>query len=356
MRHLVALFYYLYGGKISNTSYTMGIEERTLYRIIRSTLCSIVLTPSLHISLDSEAIMRHPRNSVAPWFDEDIRIALDTVPIYVDYDSQDFQPKYQEAVHKVLVATTFSGFIVFVSGLYTGTSPDNTMLYDCGILPEMRRLGIRALADGAFAGPDIVKPPSGPAIWPKRLARGQTMQQYRAAGEAALQQVSLYGFFRARIEHAFSRSRLGRFAAFKNWQGHDRGVLALAVQAAVIANNAEIHCRHGDQGCYPDIDPAVVDAHVQASALARIRYPRRRPLPAAQPPARAGAVARQPRVGAAAVARRNAQLEAQYQAGLAQPNARDRFRVEIERLQALVENERRRGNVTSSESESDGDF
>jgi hypothetical protein len=132
------------------------------------------------------------------------------------------------------------------------------------------------------------------------------MQQYREAGEAALQQVSLYGFFRARIEHAFSRSRLGRFAAFKNWQGHDRGVLALAVQAAVVANNAEIHCRHGDQGCYPDIDPAVVDAHVQASTLARIRYPRRRPLPAAQPPARAGAVARQPRAGAAAVARRTA--------------------------------------------------
>jgi hypothetical protein len=177
----------------------------------------------------------------------------------------------------------------------------------------------------------------------------RTRADHAAAEEAAHQQVSLYGFFGARIEHAFSRSRLGRFAAFKNWQGHDRGVLALAVQAAVIANNAEIHCRHGDQGCYPDIDPAVVDAHVQASTLARIRYPRRRPLPAAQPPARAGAVARRPRAGAAAFARRNAQLEAP-------PNARDRFRVEIERLQALVENERRRGNVTSSESETDGDF
>jgi hypothetical protein len=123
-------------------------------------------------------------------------------------------------VIKFLVAVTFTGFIIFVPDGFTGASADPRIMNGgakLGGLLEKKKC--RGLADGAFASPSLVKPPRGPQIYPKCLANGQTIEDYKQMAEQKLRAVRRHAHFRSRVEHAFDRSQLGRFKIFKEWRG-----------------------------------------------------------------------------------------------------------------------------------------
>jgi hypothetical protein len=279
-----------------------------------STTCRPCLDPYL---------IFHPRNALHRYFDgENVRIAIDTVPIYVDDGPRMFQKKYGEAVVKVLVATTFTGYIVFVSPLYTGTSPDNLIFAHCGIQDKLRELGVMALADGAFASDILLKPPTRPAIWKKYLIGNETVQDWRQHAHSQLKKVQLHSHFRSRVEHAFSRARMGRFIAFKNFHCFDYKMLENAFVSAAAAVNAEIFARHEARGCYPPIDPEYVSTVVERHVRASQRYPEPAQLPKRKTsPANAATAAR----------RQRARREEQQAVSLA---TRDYFEETVKRLSA----------------------
>jgi hypothetical protein len=267
---------FLYTGKLNVTRVLMQLKmkrgwgERNAPDRIRRTLQA--LADGLHPDLFREAIDNQP--SLSPFLPANIKIAIDTVPIYVDADEFTFQPKYAEDVYKVLVATTFSGYVVYVSQLFSGTSADNNILQTCGIETLIAEHQTQVLADGAFSAPYIFKPPTKPAIYPKYRERGQTDEQYWEAAEEKLREVQRHSHFRSRVEHVFGRARMGRFAAFKNWQGRSKHNLRNAVVAAVGMLNLEVYCRHGWKGCYPPLDSVEVQRLSNEHSRASARYPR----------------------------------------------------------------------------------
>jgi hypothetical protein len=187
----------------------------------------------------------NPRNSLVPFFDQNVIAAIDTVPIYVDAGEHTFQPKYGEDVLKVLVAATFTGFTLFVSRPYKGQSSDSAILGACKVMDSFPR-NTFALADGAFKHTNLWKPPTKTGIYPKRLRPGQTVQQYEAESTKKLEDVEKHARFRSRIEHQFGRGMFGRFSAFKNWTCRtDSDFLRNSIDAAFGMINAEVYTRHG---------------------------------------------------------------------------------------------------------------
>jgi hypothetical protein len=229
--------------------------------------------------------IENPRNTTYGIFGEAVKFAFDTVPICVDDTAAMFQPKYQRPVAKVLTCCTLTGFTLFVSKPFTGSTND-------GVIQQYTELsellgGWSALGDGGFtATENIIVPPRGPEIWPKRLAPGQTIEAYRANAETLLRLVEAIAHFRARVEHTYGRGGFGRFKAFDSWRSDDE-FLADAVQCAFGALNVEIDLRHGTQGRYKERTPAEVDelrAKIEQHRGASSRYPPVDPLPPARPP------------------------------------------------------------------------
>ena len=102
------------------------------------------------LCLDSD-ILHHESNAVLPFWDKDIKVVMDTVPLYVDSLPHCYQPKYATHVVKALVASTISGYVCFTADtLYCGASSD-AVIQDCsGILDFLAHNRVRALADGGF--------------------------------------------------------------------------------------------------------------------------------------------------------------------------------------------------------------
>ena len=102
------------------------------------------------LSLDSD-ILFHEANTAFPFWDKDVTVALDTVPLFVDSLPRCYQPKYATHVVKALVACTMSGFVCFTSDtLYCGASSDAVIQDHSGVLSFLSKCNLRALADGGF--------------------------------------------------------------------------------------------------------------------------------------------------------------------------------------------------------------
>ena len=238
-----------------------------------------------------EAWLRHPLNSAQPFFDDDVKIAFDTMPIPVDDLNDDgtyFQPKYAEAVVKLFCCITLSGFIVDIGFsvtsegdedgfLYTGSSSDKVIMDASTVLQSLRQHGLRALADGGFyANPQVIIPYSKRDIWPTRLSARQTVQEWEEAADEKMRWNTVFSHFRGRSEHPFGRSLLGRFKAFVEWRW-SVDLLHSAIYVACAALNMELQWRYANKGRYEPLTIEKVkeiESKARAHKIESNRYPR----------------------------------------------------------------------------------
>ena len=197
-----------------------------------------------------------------------VQVAMDTVPVACwERRGDTYQPKYESNVLKMLAVTTLRGFIIFIGDcLYTGSTHDKAVQIHSKVDVFLRHNRYKVLADGLFYNlpinegdePIVVKPFTGPQIWPKYRAEGQTIAEYKAAAHEKLKENTRISFFRSRVEHVFGASMFGRWNIFKKF----RSQLDLAwycCVAAVIALNIESYNRHGRRGRYPELTPEKVE-------------------------------------------------------------------------------------------------
>jgi hypothetical protein len=113
---------------------------------------------------------------------------------------------------------------------------DKVILDHGGLNDWLTSKGWRALADGGFeARSHILVPYSKQDI---------THDNYE-------ERIAYNGKFchvRARVEHAFGGSRLGRFTAFNGWKATPDAFLADSVACAMIVLNIEVMLRYGVSG------------------------------------------------------------------------------------------------------------
>ena len=183
---------------------------------------------------------------------------------------------------KVCVTVSLNGFVVHWGGvIYTGTSADKTIGRACGVIPMLEKENRKSLVDGGFAeDPHFILPFTKPQIYPKRLKKGQTNEHYQAAAHAKKVQNTVHGHYRARSEHFFGRSMIGRFCAFKDWRWCV-DTLYDAIACVCVAMNIETFLVHGDQGRYAKSTPDyVAEMHAKAERHTQQdkRYPSYEPL------------------------------------------------------------------------------
>ena len=183
---------------------------------------------------------------------------------------------------KVCITVTLNGYVVHWGGyIYTGTSADKTIGRECGVLSMLQDLNRKSLVDGGFkSDPCFILPFTKPQIYPKRLKRGQSKEGYDSAAHDKKVHNTVQAHFRARAEHFFGRSMMGRFGAFKDWRwSHD--TLHDAIACACIAMNVEMFLSHGDEGRYAKSTPDyVAEVHAKAERHTQQdkRYPEYEPL------------------------------------------------------------------------------
>ena len=212
----------------------------------------------------------------------DPKMAFDTVPIYVDGWDNCCNPKYgSKYVVKLFSGCLFTGFIITrARRLYTGSTCDKVIQDGEVIESFLKEHDMHALADGGFhPSPRVAIPYPKTSIWPTHLKEKQSLEEYYAEAETKLRDNELFGFWRGRIEHVFSRVCLGRWRIFKHWHLTD----CMLLDAVMIVHNIEIWERHRDGGKYKELTPVKIE-EVKNLALRHPLGSSRYPTPK-EPPA-----------------------------------------------------------------------
>jgi hypothetical protein len=298
MAELEALFLFLRVGLIDIVSFIVTTKHGRGWACPDKCMAKIKAT-ARHLSdhLESHVrfryeVLANELNTTYGILPPAVQVAYDVVPLALDGSPAMYAGKYRASVGKVLVATSLTGFAVFVSRVFTGSTADAIVQESCGIEDCLRDAGVVALADGGFTRTaNTIVPPSLPQIWPARLDPGQTYEQYYQGGHLALMEVEKIAHFRARAEHIFARDEWGRWKAFGEWRGTDAEFLDDAVFVSFGALNVEQFRRNGFRGRYAAYSEAKVEevrAKIERHPTASSRYP-----PPEVPPLRAARRARQ---------------------------------------------------------------
>ena len=225
------------------------------------------------------ARLDHPSNDtqgVIP----NCKVLVDTCPCKIENIANSnvaYQGKYADHVVKFCAFLSINGYFLGLGRtvLYLGTSADNVILdSELGFHQYLEDFDCSALADGGFTRSERVHTPwKKDEIWPDPVPRDRTMRaQYTADGNAKLDRNARLCFWRARVEHAFGESLMGRFALLKNYGGHSFERLCGAFILAQCVLNAESRVEKGPAGRY-QVRP-VTDADYAKSRIAQVgRYP-----------------------------------------------------------------------------------
>ena len=158
---------------------------------------------------------------------EGCRVLVDTVPCTVENTNQsnvNYQCKYAANVVKKLGLLTVNGFFVEVGPptLYTGASADNVILEHAKVQAFLQLRDVTCIADGGFTRTDRVETPfTKTEIWPEpRPSLKKKLDEYKAAAKTKLERNARLCFWRARVEHSFAESQLGRFKLLQRYTGH----------------------------------------------------------------------------------------------------------------------------------------
>ena len=232
--------------------------------------------------------VNHPFNNLDPWYPAKCIGSVDTFPIKVP-DSPKWpncwQPKYQDHVVKPLVVTLHTGFIVFIGSPAAGSCNDGEILEQSGVMDILRENDWMILGDGGFKRSQwVVVPYSGPQIQPKRLQRGETLEEYRRWADRCRRINTVHAHFRSRVEHTFGRGKF-RDCFQKPWalaSGRSQFLLNASVRVVAALINIRVYARYGDQGRYKyDLRTRwdELKTKFRAARVQRQRYPDKDPLP-----------------------------------------------------------------------------
>ena len=225
------------------------------------------------------------------FFDEEVQLAMDTVPIACYNRAQGlYQPKYSADVMKLFAVTTLRGFIVFIgNNLFTGSTHDGAIQTYTGVDEFLNDRRLKCLADGLFSANNgrVIKTFTGPQIWPVRLHENETIEAYKAAAEDKLRFNTKVAHFRSRVEHVFGATQFGKWNIFKKFR-HQLHLAWFCSVAAIVALNIDNAARNGARGRYPDITPhkrRVIEQSIINQFTMSGRYPEVQPEPFAAAPA-----------------------------------------------------------------------
>ena len=138
----------------------------------------------------------------------------------------------------------------------------------------LHREGVPVWMDGGFHADYTTKLPfTKPQIYPNNRAfRSLPLEERKRHAHECLRHNTVHAFFRARAEHAFSRSRLGRFNVFKNFT-KDVDLVAPLFRCCCVAENIIIMQRHGAKGIYELVDAETVRLKAEEHYMQSKRYP-----------------------------------------------------------------------------------
>ena len=202
--------------------------------------------------------LEHPNNDTQGIL-PGCRFCVDTVPCHVENINNSnvcYNAKYADNVVKKLAFYTFNGFFIeFPSRtLYTGTSADNVILDHASNMHDfLQERDLVLLADGGFqASARVVIPFSKDEIWPDPAPHTRALlEKYREAAHEKLERNARLCFWRARVEHAFGESQLGKFKLLQRYSGRSYDVLLGAFLFGECLLNIEAVVKHGYAGRYP---------------------------------------------------------------------------------------------------------